>query len=174
MSLPYITGDTYSMSACTAALSTVQYYVGSKSLKITKNATSTAEYRFCDNITKNDMHTLLAGQSYNLKAYTYLLSTGSPTTAEVKLIIGYTTDAAGAWHETTGTVSTEKDTWKSAATGIVTFPAGAVGAKALIRINSGATTDEAIFVDKIVLLPIGTANEYNQNFYDLGTGTILG
>lgn len=173
MSIPYITGDTYSLSNCTAALSTVRFYAGLKSLKITKTATSTAEYRFCDNINKNDLHGFKSGKSYALSAYTYLLATGSPSTAEVVLIVGYTTSTGGAWRETTGTVSTVKDAWALANTGTVALT-NAVSAKALIRIKTAASTAEAIYVDNIRLAPIGQHNEHNHNFYDAGTGTILG
>jgi hypothetical protein len=174
MSLPYITGDTYSLSNCTAALSTVKYYAGAKSLKITKTAASTAEYRFCDSVAKNDLHGLKAGKTYALSARTYLLATGSPSTAEAILVIGYTTSTAGAWHETTGNVSTIKDAWSTAATTDFEIPSGARSAKVLIRIKSAASTAEAIYVDNIRLAPRGTHNEHGQNYYDGGVGTILG
>ena len=174
MSIPYIYGDTASLSNCTAALSTVKHYGGLKSLKITKTATSTAEYRFCDSIAKNDLHGLKAGRSYALSAYTYLPSTGSPSTAEVALIIGYTTSTGGAWHETTGNVSTGKDAWALAETTDVAIPSGAKSAKVLIRLKAAASTAEAIYVDNIRLKPAGVHNEHGQNFYDAGTGTILG
>lgn len=174
MSLPYISGDTYSLSGCTAELSTEQYYEGAKSLKITQTDASTGEYRFCDNITKTDLHGLYPGTRYALSGYAYLLSTGSPTTAEVKFILGYTTTALGAWHETTGHVSTEHDAWGLGGTTSVLIPSGAVGAKALIRINAAASTDECIFIDNIRLQPIGIHNLHSQNFYDAGTGTYSG
>ena len=174
MSEPYITGDTYSLSNCTAALSTAQYYAGEKSLLITKTSTDTAEYRFCDNVDKDDLHELVAGKTYNLMAYTYLLATGSPSTAEVKLIIGYTTSTAGAWHETTGNVSTGKDAWALAETGDVVIPSGAPAAKVLIRVNTAASTGEKIYIDNVRLKPVGIHNEHQQNFYDAGTDTILG
>lgn len=171
---PYITSDAASLSGCTAARSTAQYYAGSYSYKITQTDASTGEYRFCDNVTKNDMHGLYAGTQYKLSVRTYLLATGSPTTAEVKLIVGYTTDAAGAWHETTGNVTTDHDAWGLAETTNVAIPSGAVGAKALVRINAAASTDEYIFIDNVRLQPIGTHNLHSQNFYDAGTATYVG
>ncbi len=174
MSLPYILGDTFSLSGCTAELSTQKYYEGTKSLKITQTAVSTGEYRFCGNINKNNLHTLFPGTEYQLSGYTYLLSTGSPTTGEVKFILGYTTSTGGAWHETTGNVSTGKDAWGLVETTNFLIPTGAKSAKALIRINAAASTDEYFYVDNLRLKPIGTHNLHNQNFYDAGTNTYYG
>ena len=170
---PFIIDDAASLSGCTSARSTAQYYDGSYSHKITQTDASTGEYRFCDNVTKNDMHGLYANQQYKLSAYVYRLATGSPTTAEVKLIVGYTTDAAGAWHETTGNIATDADAWALAETTNVNL-ANAVGAKALIRINAAASTGEYIFVDNIRLQPVGTHNLHSQNFYDAGSNTYIG
>ena len=175
MSLPRLSGDSvHSLSNCTATLSTQQFYAGAKSLKITKTATDTGEYRFCNNINKNDLHGLSSGKTYALSAYTYLLATGSPTTAEVKLIIGYTTssEATEAWRETTGRVSTVKDAWALAETGDVIL-SNAVSAKVLIRLNAAASTDEVVYVDNIRLQPVGVHNEHEQNYYDAGVDTIL-
>ena len=172
MSLPYLVGDSYSLSGCTAALSTQQFHTGAKSLKITKTATSTGEYRFCDNINKNDLHGLLTAKTYSLSVYTYLLATGSPTTAEVKLIIGYTTSTAAAWKETTGRVSTVKDAWALAETANVIL-SNAVSAKVLIRLNAAASTGEVVYVDNIRLKPVGAHNEHGQNYADAGVDTIL-
>jgi len=170
---PAIEADAYSLSGCTSERSTAEYYAGSYSHKITQTDASTGEYRFCDNVTKNDLHGLYPNTQYKLSAYVYRLSTGSPTTAEVKLIVGYTTDAAGAWHETTGNISTESDAWALAETTNVNL-ANAVGAKALIRINAAASTDEYIFIDNVRLQPIGTHNLHSQNFYDAGSNTYIG
>ncbi len=170
---PHIHGDAMSLSGCTSERSTAEYYAGSYSHKITQTDASTGEYRFCDNVTKNDLHGLYPNTQYKLSAYVYRLSTGSPTTAEVKLIVGYTTDAAGAWHETTGNISTEADAWALAETTNVNL-ANAVGAKALIRINAAASTDEYIFIDNVRLQPIGTHNLHSQNFYDAGSNTYIG
>ena len=174
MSLPYLVGDSYSLSGCTAVLSTQQFHTGAKSLKITKTATSTGEYRFCDNINKNDLHGLLTARTYSLSAYTYLLATGSPTTAEVKLIIGYTTStvATEAWRETTGRVSTAKDAWALAETTNVVLT-NAVSVKVLVRVNTAASTDEVVYVDNIRLTPVGEHNEHGQNYRDGGADTIL-
>ena len=170
----HIAADDGSLSGCTVARSTEQKHGGSYSHKMILDSTSTGEYRFCDNITKTDLHGLFPGTQYALSAYTYLLSTGSPTTAEVKLILGYTTTALGAWHETTGNVSTGKDAWGLAATTNFLIPSGAVGAKALIRINVAASTDEYFYIDNAKLTPIGSHNLHSQSFYNLGENTHLG
>jgi hypothetical protein len=174
MSLPYILNDTYSLSGCTAELSTEQYYKGAKSLKIILTGASTGEYRLCDNIAKNDLHGLYPGTRYALSGYTYLLATGSPTTAEVVFIFGYTTSTGGAWHETSGIVSTGKDAWNACGTTNILIPSGAKSAKALIRIEAAASTDEIIFVDNLRLQPIGEHNLYNQNFWDSSSRTYAG
>lgn len=174
MGKPYIAGDTFSIVNCSATLSTSKYYGGAKSLRIKKTAASTAEYRFCDNITKTDLHGLYPGHEYVLSGYAYLLTTGSPTTAEVKFVIGYTTKSTGTWTEKVGTPSTLKDSWNVCQTTAVLLPASAVGAKILIRINGGASTDEIIHVDNIRLQPKGTHNLHTQNFYDAGSNTYYG
>ncbi len=168
---PFIIGDAKSLSNCTIARSTAQKYDGSYSQKITKTATDTAEYRLCDNVNKNDLHTMVANRAYALSAYTYIMATGSPQTSEVSLILGYTTSSGGAWNETTATPSTGKDAWYVCQTANVTIPAGAKAAKALIRIAAPSSTGEAIYIDNVRLKPIGIYNSHYQNYHDTGENT---
>lgn len=168
---PYIDGDTNSKSNCTSSFSTGKYYAGTKSILITKTSTSTAEYRFCDNINKNDLHGLVANRQYALSAYTYIMATGSPQTTEVSLVIGYTTSSGGAWHEITAEPSTGKDAWYICQTTNVAIPVGAKGAKALIRIAAPSSTGEAIYIDNVRLKPVGLFNDFQENYYDTGENT---
>jgi len=172
---PYLIGDGNSQTTnCYTQRDTVDVYEGSYSLLIRKTSTDTAEFRFCDNNTKNDMHGLVPGQTYKLSAKINIPTGGGVSTDEAKIIIAYTTDSGGSWTEVPGNPSTTPDEYGPFETTNVAIPENAVGAMAFVRLNAPASTDEGIYIDNVRLQPIDVDNEHDNNFDDNGDYTIYG
>jgi len=169
---PAIKDDGASTNNASFARSGDQKYEGTYSYKHTITATGTdGDARFCDDAATDDLHELVAGQTYELEGYVYVPSTGGPAAAETKIVLGYYDSAAWTLTEV---AATGQDAWEKVTTGDVAIPSTATAAIALVRIDSSASDDEFVYWDNLRLIPKGIHNEHSQNFSDAGTETQFG
>jgi hypothetical protein len=170
---PHITADGGSVSNATFARSNVQKYAGTYSYLFTKTvAAGTAAYAWLvDNNTTTDMHTLSIKQgSYKLKAQVYVPA-GAIDHAEVNLIVSQY--YAAAWNDTLVACADTTDAWQAVEV-TMTMDAACTGVRVGFVALAAAALNETFYVDNIQFIPMGVANEHQNNFYDAGTDTQVG
>jgi hypothetical protein len=170
---PHITADGGSVSNATFARSDAQKYAGTYSYLFTKTvAAGTAAYAWLvDNNTTTDMHTLSIKQgSYKLKAQVYVPA-GAIDHAEVNLIVSQY--YGGAWNDTLVACADTTDAWQ-AVEATMTMNAACTGVRVGFVALAAAALNETFYVDNIQFIPMGVANEHQNNFYDAGTDTQVG
>jgi parallel beta-helix repeat protein len=170
---PHITGDGGSLSNATFARSAAQKYAGTYSYLFTKTvAAGTAAYAWLvDNNTTTDMHGLSIKQgSYKLKAQVYVPA-GGMDHAEVNLIVSQY--YGGAWNDTLVACADSYDAFQAVEV-TMTMNAACTGTRVGFAALAAAENTETAHFDNIQFIPMGVANEHQNNFYDAGTDTQLG
>jgi hypothetical protein len=174
--IPHIASDGYSLLNCTVSiLSTISAYAGSYYGVFKKtnwaSAASSAYFWLVDNNTITDMHGLSIIQgSYKLAAR-MRCPTGGVDPTEAQLIVSQY--SGGAWVDTTMSCPSTLSTWalvEATMTMLSTCVATRLGFKAAAT----AEINETFYVDNVQLIPMGVANEHQNNFYDAGTDTQVG
>jgi parallel beta-helix repeat protein len=175
-SIPHTVSDGYSLLNCTVSiLSTISAYAGSYYGVFKKtnwaSAASSAYFWLVDNNTITDMHGLSIIQgSYKLAAR-MRCPTGGVDPTEAQLIVSQY--SGGAWVDTTMSCPSTLSTWalvEATMTMLSTCVATRLGFKAAAT----AEINETFYVDNVQLIPMGVANEHQNNFYDAGTDTQVG
>ncbi len=156
---------------CTWQRSSDFAYEGTHSYKFTKAvATGTnAWINLVDNTLAADMHGLVAGVEYPFEVYIYIPTASGILGSEILLQI---IDYQGGSAVTSQAAANTYDAWQKV-TVTRTLRAGATGARIRIYSGGSAEINEYFYVDKVLLLPVGTHNEHKQNFKNSGTGTQL-
>lgn len=165
---PQIDGNTASNTS--AARSNTVAYAGTYSYKITKTVAAGTEayYLFTDNFDTSDQHGFIDGLSYRVSCRVYVPSTGGPAAAEVSIRAYHYT---GGWTTVTDAADAQ-DEWQEL-TLDVTMGGSMTGASAGMHIASTAADTEFIYIDNVRVVPLGLGNDHDNNFYDLGTGTVV-
>jgi hypothetical protein len=173
VSAPHITSDGSSLSSCTFARSSVVFYTGAFSYLFTKTvASGTAAYAWLvDNNTTTDMHGLSIKQvNYKMKTMAYI-ATAAAVCSEVGIIVSKY--SSGVWSDTTAICSATYGAWQPLEA-TLTLTATVTGIRAGIVASSALVASGSFYVDNIQLIPMGVANEHQNNLYDAGVDTQVG
>tara|TARA_Y100000310_G_scaffold343988_1_gene454394 strand:- start:899 stop:3481 length:2583 start_codon:yes stop_codon:yes gene_type:complete len=116
----------------------------------------------------NDMHGLIAGNTYTFSAWIWIPSSGAPLGSEIKLNID---DYAASWGESAATATNDYDQWQYI-TITRTIRAAATGITLYFFIASAAEDTEYFYVDSIKLeetsgwLQLSSLGTYHKNTGD--------
>ncbi len=125
-------------------------HTGTYSYKVTKTIASgtSGSVNLVDNVNTDDMHGMIAGNTYTLPIWVYVPSTGGPAYSEVILRFY---DYDSGWEDNQSGILSGTDTWEQL-TVTKTIRAGATGIKFSIYISSVAEDTEFFYVDDIELI----------------------
>lgn len=156
---------------CTFSRSTDYAHRGTYSYKMSKTAApgTAARVFLADSTASNDLHGITKAVSHTLYAEVYIPSVNGPTSTEVYIYQG--TSTGGATYFVGTGATTDYGSWQTIEC-TMTPGSTVTGYYPFLKIEAGASSSEYIYVDDIRLRPDGVGNDYSQNFFDAGTGTM--
>ncbi len=157
----------------TVTADTVVFYDSDSSQKATKSvaAGTAAKIIFTDNENTDDLHGVIAGQTYSVKIMVKIPATGGPAPAEVTFVSSQY--YSGSWHETELDVMATTDAWEELS-GTIAINSAATGFFFGIRIASTAEVDEYLNYDHVMFRLQGWRNYHESQLEDDGTNTRVG
>jgi len=160
--VPQLTNATFTRSA-------EQKNSGNYSYKIIKTIdVGQGIVRFIDVTATDDMHGLIAGETYTLEAWVYIPTISGLALNEIKIFLY---DYQGGWQSTPSTNPTSFDTWQKL-TVTRTLRGSATGTSATLLIESAASINEYLYIDDIKLIEHDISTELIPKLEQHGTRMI--